>query len=129
MDERKGVTDGRSRPRWRAEQARAVLNEWRESGLSRRAFAEQRGLTVGRLNYWAGRLRTLDRVLDGPPRRDEGASFVPIEWVGRDAGRGGELEDWMEVALPSGTRIRVPENFNPQRLGQLLVVLRGASLC
>jgi plasmid stability protein len=42
--------------RWTEAEAREVLRERRESGLSAVAFAAQRGISVTRLSYWGERL-------------------------------------------------------------------------
>lgn len=41
---------------WTTEQAKAVLSEWRASGLSVMAFSEKAGLRRNRLNWWRKRL-------------------------------------------------------------------------
>lgn len=129
MDLRKDVRDGRSGPRWRAEQARAVMTAWRESGLSRRAFAEREGLKVARLDYWAGRLRDLDRRSGIEADERERSAFVPVQIVEHGAHLPGGGPSCVEIVLPSGTQLRLPEGCSPRRLGQLLEVLQGASLC
>jgi|SRR5882724_962218 len=42
--------------RWTEAEGREVLQEWHESGLSAVKFAAQRGISAGRLSYWAERL-------------------------------------------------------------------------
>jgi hypothetical protein len=42
---------------WTEGEAREVLREWRESGLSAVKFAAQRGFSTARLWYWEERLR------------------------------------------------------------------------
>ena len=42
--------------RWTEGEAREVVREWRESGLSAVAFAAQRRLSSTRLSYWEARL-------------------------------------------------------------------------
>lgn len=41
---------------WKPEHARALLAEWRASGLSLGAFAQQRGVRPERLEWWQRRL-------------------------------------------------------------------------
>jgi len=43
--------------RWSREQAAAVLEEWKSSGLSLAAFARERGVVAQRLHWWRARLR------------------------------------------------------------------------
>ena len=43
--------------RWTEGEAREVLREWHESGLSAVKFAAQRSFSAGRLSYWEERLR------------------------------------------------------------------------
>jgi hypothetical protein len=42
---------------WTAEQAKEVMLEWRDSGLSAGAFAKRVGVHRQRLNWWRKRLR------------------------------------------------------------------------
>ena len=106
-----------------------MRNAWHESGLSRQAFADREGLKVSRLNYWAGLLRRMDQPPGNHPHIDAPPSFVPVQVVEQGVPITGQPSDCMEIALPSGAQLRIPENFNPRRLAQLLDVLRGASLC
>ena len=40
---------------------RRTLREYRESGLSRRAFSEQRQLSKSTVDYWFGKIRMLEK--------------------------------------------------------------------
>ena len=42
--------------RWTAAEAERVVEAWRESGQSMRAFADERGFNVQRLGWWKKRL-------------------------------------------------------------------------
>lgn len=49
------VGDGRER-RWSESEARAVLDDWRRSGLSLAEFARRRGTSAQRVSWWRKRL-------------------------------------------------------------------------
>ena len=50
------MANTRSRRRWTAAEAEGVVEAWRASGQSMRAFARQRGFDVQRLGWWKKRL-------------------------------------------------------------------------
>jgi transposase-like protein len=56
MAEQAEQKNGTRAKRWTEEEAREVLREWRESGLSVAAFARRRGISAMRIPYWDQRL-------------------------------------------------------------------------
>src|SRR5579872_3143713 len=55
----------------RASQMRRVIEEYRASGLTRREFAEQRGIGVATLDYWRQRIGSKPRLLKVEVTRSE----------------------------------------------------------
>lgn len=61
---------------WTADEARRALREWRDSGLTRTAFAEREGLTTQRLLWWERRLGEWER--QEPSTKGSGLRLVPV---------------------------------------------------
>ena len=100
--------DGRKEGQWRR-----WIGDWQASGLSGRAFCEQRGLTVARFYAWR---RVLQR------RAAEKAAFVPVQVV-TDAVP--TQASALEVVLTDGRTVRVAPGFDAATLRQLLAVREG----
>ena len=66
--ERSGKS-GRAK-RWTADEARAVIEQWRSSGQTAAAFSAQRRISATRLAYWSKQLEQADST---PP-----AQFVAV---------------------------------------------------
>lgn len=67
---------------WTEEEARVVLDQWRESGESLAEFARKRGLGAQRLYWWRKRL-------SGRARSTALISFVPAKVVSKVEASGG----------------------------------------
>lgn len=126
------------RPYWRAAEARVIVDAWRRSGESQRAFAVRHGLDAKRVGRWARRLR--GQPARTPPRRSSGGSrgtlmrFHPVqlrEPVARAAvGALGstppaEAGPPIDVVLRDGRVVRVRRGFAPEDLHQVLMVLEA----
>jgi len=59
----------------RREHWRGMVDQWRQSGLTKAAFCRERGLALWQMHYWHGRIGT-----DVPP--DGGAVFARVRSVG-----------------------------------------------
>ncbi len=84
----------------------AVLSAYRRSGLSQRAFAARRGLSLSTFCRW---LR-LDRS------KAAAAAFLRVDVPALPAAE-------FELVLADGRRLRVPPTFDPAVLRTLLEVL------
>ena len=105
------MAKGKPRDRWKEQQWRRWIGEWRASGLTARAFCERRSL--GEANFYAWR-----RVLD---QRKAEAAFVPVRIVPDEpAVRPG---GGFDVVLASGRTVRVAPGFDAATLRRLLAVL------
>jgi hypothetical protein len=113
---------GARRRRSRVEAERLVL-EFERSGLSRRAFCAQHGLSVPSLNQYRKRCR--DMVLPSTEAQAAANRILPVEFV--DAGAsavGSSRALWVELA--NGRRIEVGTGFDASTLERLVAVLEKA---
>ena len=118
---------------------RKMVSQWGDSGLTVRAFCEQRGQNESRFYWWK---RELKRRSTGDHRSSRAShpggsseracpSFLPIQILQKeDSGRwaiegGGYSGASLTVVLPSGYRIEVTRGFDEQSLSRLLSVLES----
>ncbi len=94
----------RSEAEWRS-----LVEEWQNSGLSRRAFATLRGISVATFSWWAWRLRA--------PGTDDPPEFLDVVVVDRAV----EVPDLL-VEL-GRLRVRVPAGFDAGELRRLVDAL------
>lgn len=79
---------------WTDEDARRVLEEWKQVGGTLSAFARSRGIAIGRLYWWKSRLGYPARPRQSP------LSFVPASIISNDFAA--------TIRLPTGVTIEVP---------------------
>jgi hypothetical protein len=127
-----------------AEQDRArwtkLVADFESSDLTQREFASERGVSFSNLRYWIYRLRTESRPLlqEAPTVSDqapseaaapEGSRLLPVRVVASaakprtraiTAAAGDEL---LELALPSGVRVRFPAGTDLSYLRALAAAL------
>ena len=103
-----------------------LLGAWEQSGLSQAEFCRRRGLKAVNLAWWKRRLRgSADTPRAGRQRRmrsAQRAAFVELAWPAHP-GRGGL---GYELVLPSGACLRLPGDFDPERVAQLVQALAAA---
>jgi hypothetical protein len=103
---------------WRAGDARVVIEAWRRSGESLRAFAERHGIHRRRLIRWAAQLE----------RAVEPVAFHPVRLVeGSEEGCGGGAP--LEIVFGEGVRVRVGPGFAARDLATVLAVLGVGVAC
>ena len=107
------MAHGRARDERKERQWRRWIGEWQTSGLSARAFCEQRGLTVASFYAWR---RVLER------RAAEKPAFLSVQVV---ADTVPTQTCALEVILLDGRTVRVAPGFDAATLRQLLDVLEG----
>jgi len=73
---KRGRTPKAGWKQWTADEARAALKAWRQSGLSRSAFAEKAGMTPQRLSWWQRRLG--DWAAEAPASLERALRLVPL---------------------------------------------------
>ena len=116
--------DGRKELSWRK-----LLQDQSRSGLSVRAFCEERGLRQHAFYFWRREVQrrdaersTLKSSQSGPVRRSvlQPQAFARI--TVSDAGIGSSAPA-IEIVLGSGICLRLRENFDPKMLADVLAVL------
>ena len=101
-----------NRQRWRAADARVVVEAWQRSGESVSEFARRHGLRGERISRWASRIQNRER---------NGVSFHQVRVV--EAPDRCHPDEKIEVLLPGGRSVRVPHGFAPEELQKVLRVL------
>jgi hypothetical protein len=89
------------------------VRQWRSSGLTAGAFAEQEGLNEQTLRHWAWQLE-----------RAQGSTstgFVEVVVPTATPSR----ETVIEVVLRDGVRLRVESGFDPETLKQVICLLES----
>ena len=105
--------------RWTAAEAQRVLEQWKRSGLPLASFAKQRGYVPERLRWWKLKLEGGSATL---PR------FVPVDLRASVSGAGGaRTTSPIEILVPGGVRLLVPEAVEAGVVARLVAALRGAS--
>jgi transposase len=127
------ITGVERRRRWRPEEKLRILAELDEPGAKFADVARRHEVSRGLLWQWRDALRRGVLVA-------EEASFVPLRVVPElpppaprgepaacspSAGPGAERDDRIEIVLPDGTAVRVPETIGTTALRRVLAALRG----
>ena len=120
-------SESRSAAEWRS-----LVEEWERSGKTREAFAESRGLVVGTLGWWIGKIRRLDR----PPARSSqtrtASAFLPVRVASSPEPTTTAAtvdERHVEIVLAGGAHVRVPVGTDVQWVGQLVAAVHGGERC
>jgi hypothetical protein len=109
------IEEGRKKRRSKAE-AEELAREFEKSGLSRKAFSEENGLSIHTLDVYRKRL-SQKRGGGGVANR-----LVAVEISKPLQASGGELT----VALSNGFRIEVKRGFDGDTLERLMALLERA---
>ena len=93
-----------------------IVSEYKSSGLNRSQFCRHRGLTLGVLNRYLKRMRTVS---------SGGASdgLVAVEWGSKKPSAERASSCSLSVVLRSGREIRVNTGFDAATLQRLVEVL------
>ena len=88
----------------------AYYKEWQESGLGKKAYCEQKGLTASTFFYWIKKLALQKQSFPTPSISSPSAAGfteltlpAPIQ-IPADEWHAGEVV--MEIAYPSGTKLK-----------------------
>lgn len=94
---------------WREDEARAVIEAWKQSGETVAGFCRWNGIAAARLSRWRARL-------DAPTE----VKFHPVRLV-HDPSVRGRAE--IELTLPGGVAVRLAPGFAAEDLRRVLAVL------
>ena len=100
------------RQRWRADDARVMVEAWLRSGESVSDFARRHGLRGERISRWASRIQKGER---------DGLSFHHVRVV--ESQDRSYPDGKIEVLLADGRSVRLPHGFAPEELQKVLRVL------
>lgn len=118
----------------RAAYWRRLLAEWERSGLSQAEFCRRRGIKAVNLAWWKRRLRGMDGAGGGrrarQRRRAGRQGFVEVA-LSRGSASVSTLRapsrvptaDRYELVLPGGVGLRLPDDFDPERVARLVQAL------
>ena len=95
-----------------------ILSEHQRSGLSLLAFAGKHGLCYASLLRWRCRQRHEASTVV-PSDTEADPRFVPVKIEG-EVWRGDYVLSW-----PGGVSLRIPQQFEPDSLRRLLMMLEG----
>lgn len=133
------ATLGRPRDRHKEQFWRQTLQRFERSGLSGAQFCRRQQLPLHSFWAWKRTLRLRDQPAQAtPPRSTPGPQqpsqagqvpfFVPLRLPHPEPRRPASTADLiLEVLLPNGLCLRLPQHVDPQALPQLLAVLGGVS--
>ena len=108
---------GRPRDARKEQQWRRRILQWRQSGLSVRAFCSRHGLAQGSFYLWRRELQ----------HRDEGAvSFVPVEVVVSEPST---LSNGIDIFLAGKRRVRVKPGFDALTFQRVIAALEETRSC
>lgn len=110
-----------SRPYWREDDARVIVEAWRRSGETLAGFARRHGVDPQRLARWDARLKQAKPVASTAPSP---LRFHPVRLA-----RSTQDTGWIEIELPDGPRVRVSHGFDADVLRRVLDVLGGRPTC
>ena len=121
----------RRRERHSPEFWRQLVAEQRESGLSQRAFCEQRDLAVSTFQWWRRRLRSEGPAAGWPETTPaaKAPGFVEVRLTEPPPSPARQGGDWLEVSFPSGVHLRVPPGWDGQTLLEVLWALEASGSC
>jgi hypothetical protein len=121
----------------RAAYWRRLLGAWEQSGLSQAEFCRRRGIKAVTLAWWKRRLRGADDASGGrrgrPVRRTGHNGFVEVALPSGSpfassphAAAVVSSRNGYELVLPGGVGLRLPDDFDPERVARLVRELVAA---
>jgi hypothetical protein len=111
------MAQGRPRDSRKEQQWCRWIDQWRQSGLSVRAFCTLHELAEPSFYAWRRLIQQ---------RQEAARPFVAVQVVGDDEPSAGQP---FEVVLPGGRTLRVPPRFDSAALRQLLAALQEVPPC
>jgi transposase-like protein len=111
------MAHGKPRDPRKEQHWRRLIQLWKNSGLSVRAFCARHRITQPSFYAWRRELQ----------QRDATTAFVPVQVETNDQLATGASIATIEVVLAGGQCVRVTPGFDPATLRQLLAVLEGGT--
>jgi hypothetical protein len=124
-----------ARIRRQAAEWAALIDQWRQSGLSLPAFCQRHGLSRGSMQNWVYKpelkraveaaRREAQGPVDEPPAPATVPAFLPVRVV--QAAAVGEASDrsGVEVVIGAGRRVVIGAGFDAETLRRVVAVLEG----
>jgi transposase len=110
------MVHGKPRDPRKEQHWRRLIQLWKNSGLSVRAFCARHQITQASFYAWRRELH----------QRDAATTFVPVRVVTDDQPTSSTP---IEILLAGGRSVRITPGFDPATLRQLLVVLQEGPPC
>ena len=85
-----------------------LVGQWRKSGLTRKEFCEQHGITLSKFGYWISRWKEAESGGDN--------GFIPMDSPGTEG------YPVLSVIYPNGVRLEVP-SADPGLLSRLIALV------
>lgn len=102
--------------KWRSrEAAEELVREFEASGLKRKQFCEQRGLSLGTLDLY----RKRHRLAEGGSEPKDRFARVKL------SSQQGHVGSGLQLVLSGGLRVEVSESFHEETLKRLLSVIES----
>ena len=106
------------------EEIALLLEGYQSSGLTQRAYATRKGVSLSTLSNWLRRCRNTSD--DGPeaPQR-----LVEVKIAGQPGTLTGSARGRFELGLAGGSRLWIPHDFDEGALRRLLGLLFDVGVC
>lgn len=101
-----------------ADRGRALVEDWRQSGMSQMAYARKHGIGAHLLSYWSKRFPVSNEVITRQVRSVE--PFVQIPMPPSHQGH-------IEIRLPGGAFVRITPGADPELLRVVVQTLAVAA--
>ena len=108
---------------WQEADAKAVVQAWRDSGLSQEKFAAKYGFNVHRLRWWSPRIAKTSGQSTQSGTKTEALKLVPA--IVRNEAP--PAEGCVVIRLPDGIEVEFRDvaSMDVEELGRLVLMLRG----
>jgi transposase len=110
------MAHGKPRDPRKEQHWRRLIQLWKNSGLTVRAFCARHHITQPSFYTWRRELQ----------QRDAATTFAPVQVVSDDQPA---LATPIEISLAGGRSVRITPGFDPATLRQLLAVLEETPSC
>lgn len=124
-----------ARIRRQAAEWAALIDQWRQSGLSLPAFCQRHGLSRGSMQNWVYKPELKRAVEDArrqahghvvePPASAAVPAFLPVKVVQAVAGSEASDRSGVEVVIGPTRRVVIGPGFDAETLRRVVAVLEG----